>query len=164
MVFFAYFLIVILSTIVIQQLKYSKPSLFLCGPPHPPQHPYLGNEESYQSWWKTTRFPVPFNFHFEKNQKNFQFSSLSSPISLNLLQLSIESQGPWRKVAKCRSRRQELDATFQLCSVDIRFSTLQCAIVSMVCWQLRVRGDKNLMQLCCVDIGTLQWGHHYIGM
>ena len=50
----------------------------------------------------------------------------------------------------------------QLCSVDI--GTLQCAIVSMVCWQLRVRGDKNLMQLCNVDIGTLQWGHHYIGM
>ena len=144
MVFFAYFLIVILSTIVIQQLKYSKSSLFLCGPPIPRNTPYLGNEESYQSWWKTTRFPVPFNFHFEKNQKNFQFSSLSSassssPISLNLVQLSIESQGAWGKVSKCRSRRQELDATFQLCSVDI--GTLQCAIVSMVCWQLRVRGD-----------------------
>ena len=91
------------------------------------------------------------------------------------------------------SRRQELDATFQLCSVDI--GTLQCAIVSMVCWQLRVRGDKNLMQLfnfavwtsvhcngdittlecrvhivvwtsvhCNLDMHTIYCGHHYITM
>ena len=70
--------------------------------------------------------------------------------------------GQYGVLATKNSRRQELDATFQLCSVDI--GTLQCAIVSMVCWQLRVRGDKNLMQLCSVDITTLQWGHWYIAM
>ena len=106
MVFFAYFLIVILSTIVIQQLKYSKPSLFLCGAPPPS----IGR--------KQPDFQCHLIFILKKNQKNFQFSSLSSassssPISLNLVQLSIESQGEWGKVSKCRSRRQELDATLQ---------------------------------------------------
>ena len=48
--------------------------------------------------------------------KNVEQKSSSPPISFNSVQRSIESQGAWGKVSKCRWKRQELDI-MQLCDV-----------------------------------------------
>ena len=49
-------------------------------------------------------------------KKMFKQKSSSPPISFNSVQRSIESQGAWGKVSKCRWKRQELDI-MQLCDV-----------------------------------------------
>ena len=41
------------------------------------------------------------------------------------MQLSIESQGAWGKVSKCRWRRQELDATLQC---GRHYKTVHCTV------------------------------------
>ena len=80
--------------------------------------------------------------------------------------------GQYGVLATKNSRRQELDATSQLCSVDI--TTLQCGhwYIAMWTWQHYnvqlqcVVGVRTIhvhwtLLHCNVDISTLQCGHRY---